>query len=107
MERVIDIKREDYAKAMINIINCFFNMTKFEIKLISTMVNNNTLLLDKTTRLDIRNLMNTSEYNFNNYIKKLKSKQVLMETSRGLEIQPVIVSTLQDRELSIKFNIQE
>jgi len=105
MESTINISREKYYKAMLTVMSGLVNMTEFEIEVIAKMFLNDIKALDKTTRLELRLLLDTSEYNFNNYIKKLKKKSILIETPSGLEVNSKITDAIQDQELIIKFNV--
>jgi len=105
MERTISISKDKYYKAMLNVMSGLVNLTSFEIEVIATMFNHNIKALDKITRLELRLLLDTSEYNFNNYIKKLKQKKVLIETDKGLEVNQNLTSAIEDQELTIKFNV--
>ncbi len=107
MEQVIPISKNKYYKAMLTIVGSLLptNLTTFEIEMIATMFTNNIKTLDKITRLELRNLLNTSEYNFNNYIKKLKNKSVLIENNEGLEVHPNITNAIEDKKVTIEFNV--
>lgn len=105
MERTINISKEKYYKAMLTVMSGLINLTTFEIEVIAMMFSNNIKALDKITRLELRLLLDTSEYNFNNYIKKLKQKKVLIETDNGLEVNQNLTSAIEDQELTVKFNV--
>lgn len=104
MERTISISKDKYYKAMLNVMSRLINLTKFEIELISTMFSHNIKILNKVTRLDLRLLLDTSEYNLNNYIKKLKAKKVLLQTEDGLELNQTIKEAVEDKSITINFN---
>mgnify|MGYP003350320570 CR=1 FL=1 len=45
------------------------------------------------------------EGKMNEIIKKLKDKQVLLETKEGLVLNQNIISPISDKEIIIKFNL--
>lgn len=107
MTNTIPISSKDYSQHILRIIGAMIpnNLTDFEIKILSTMIDNDIKTLDTDTRLKVRLLIDTSEYNFNNYIKKLKEKGILIETKYGLGIHPNVLNAVHDRELVIKYNV--
>lgn len=105
MIQVIPISEKGYNRAMLKALNGFLNLTDFEIDILACMLNNNVDILNKTNRLEVRNLLNKSEYTFNNYIKKLKDKKVLIPMEDGLAIHPTIATPIKDKEITVKFNV--
>lgn len=109
MEMTIPISQRKYYKSMLTVVSSLIpgGLTAFEIHILANMFMNNIRILNKITRLDLRLLLDTSEYNFNNYIKKLKSKRVLLETEEGLELNPNISNALEDKTITIEFDINK
>lgn len=105
MERKIKISKDKYYKAMIKVINCFLNLTEYEVELISNMFVYNIKVLDKNTRLVLRQALGTSEQSFNNYVKRLKDKNVLIDTSHGLGLNPTIQNAVSDKKVIIEFDV--
>lgn len=107
MNRTIKISKDKYYKAALTIVNSFLNLTDYELEIIVEMLKNNIKTLTTETRLQLRELTSSNVHSFNNYIKRLKDKEVLIDTSYGLAINPNIVNSIEDKEISIKFEILE
>lgn len=107
MISTIPIDSKNYTTHILRVIGAMIpnNLTDFEIKVLATMIENDIKTLDTDTRLKLRLLLDTSEYNFNNYIKKLKEKGIFIETKYGLGIHPNILNAVYDKELVIKYNV--
>ncbi len=105
MERKITISKERYYKAMIKVINCFLNLTEYEIELISNMFVYNIKTLDKNSRSILRKALGTSEQSFNNYVKRLKDKKILIDSKSGLGLNPTIEDAIKDEQVTIKFDV--
>ena len=101
----IPISAKGYNKAMLGAMNGFLRLTDFELEILTCILNNNYSKLDKSNRLEIRNQLNRSECAFNNYVKKLKDKKILIQKEDGLHINESILTIVNDGELTIKFNV--
>jgi len=105
MEYKINIDQDKYYKAALKVVNCFLELTDYELELIAQMLNYKIKTLTLETRKQLIDILSTSTHTFNNYIKKLKDKKVLIDTNYGLAIHPSITNSLEDREIKIKFNV--
>lgn len=105
MEKEISTTDRKYYKQMLKLINCFLNLTDLEIELIANMFLYNITVLDKTTRNQLRQLLNKSEFSFNNYIKKLKDKNVLIQKQHGVIMSQSLIDIIESKEVNIKFNV--
>lgn len=101
----IPTTKEKYYKAALKVINCFLNLTDYELDIIVTMLNYNIKYLTKDTRARLREILKSDTATFNNYIKRLKDKKALVESEEGLEVNPNIVNSVSDGEITIKFNV--
>lgn len=107
MNKEIKISKDKYYKAILSVINCFLNLTDYELELVVNMLNHNIKTLTTETRAQLRTLTKSNVHSFNNYIKRLKDKEVLIETSYGLGLNPNITNSIADKEVNIKFKITE
>ena len=107
MEYNLKIEKKKYNLAMLKVINCFLNMTEFELEIIAAMLNNNILILNTESRKLLRDITNKGIATTNNYIKNLKDKRILLEQEEGLVINQSIIKPIEDGEVNIKFNILE
>jgi len=106
MDYNIGISKEKYTLAMIKVINCFLNLTEYEIDIIVKMIDNDIKTLTSETRRRVRLLTGgKSVQTTNNYIKRLVDKKVLVLNKEGLCVNDNIINTLNDKEFSIKFNV--
>ena len=100
MQRIIPVSKENYNKAAIKLLNCFLNMSEYELSIIVGMLNNNISSLNKNTRAQIVKTLNLNTMSFNNYIKKLKDKGTLVG-KKALTINPNILSMIDGGEINI------
>lgn len=105
MDYQIPVSKENYNKAMIKVLNCFLNLTDYEINILSTMLNSNIKVLSTDSRKQLRTLMDTDTYTFNNHIMKLRKSNTLVATKFGLAINPNLLNTLTDKKINIEFNV--
>lgn len=107
MERTIPIPGNKYYKAMLTIVSSLIpgGLTSFEVHILATMLINDIRSINKITRLDLRLLLDTSEYNLNNYIKKLKAKKVLLQTEDGLELNQTIKEAVRISQLLLNLTL--
>lgn len=107
MELLIPINRHNVNKAVLKVLSSFSDFSDYEIKVLTAMFNNNIKILDTASRKQIRTIMQTDQYTFNNYISRLRSRNALIEGKYGLVVHPNIVNAVQDKEIIIRFKIKE
>jgi len=109
MHSDIKVKKEDYVKAMLTIINFNLKLSELELDIITAMINNNMTVVNIDSREIIRKVLNKDKYITNNYIKRLRSKGVFLEkpNDKQFYINPNILDILKDKEVSFKFHITE
>lgn len=107
MKYPITVKRENYYKDMLTAINCFLNLTKQEINILSVLLTNNMTELTEDSRSIIRETMNKSSFNINNYIKRLKNKGVFIPIEGKYIVNPSLLESLSTGEIHIQFNIKD
>jgi len=107
MEYNINTKKENYHLGILKVVNCFLKMSNFELDIIVKMLDNDIKSITKETRKQIRDLIgDKSIANTNNYIKKLKDKNILILNSHNeLTINNQILKVVEDGELHFKFNV--
>lgn len=101
----IPISKEKYTLAALKVINCFLDLTTYELEIVSKMLDNNIQVLDTKGRMIIRRLTGKNTATTNNYIKRLKDKKVLIPTEKGLKLNHNITNPISDKEINIKFNV--
>lgn len=105
MEIDIPLPKESYSSAMLKVMNSFLMLTDYELDIISKMLNNKIVVLNSANRAKIRSLTGKSVGSTNNYIKKLKDKKMLVETSAGLQISDKIMKPIHDKEVTVRFHV--
>lgn len=102
----IQLTKENKNKVLLKVFNCFTNLSNSELDIVNNMLDNNILILNKTNRALIRTNLNTSVYNFNNYVKKLKDRNYLIKTKQGdLKLHPNVSHLNLLTSLNLKFVI--
>ena len=105
MEYNIKISKEKYNLAALKVINCFLNLTDYELDIIVKMLDNNINILNRESRSKIRKLTNKSYNTTNNYIKRLKDKKILLYINNELVLNKNITNHILDKEIKIKFDV--
>jgi hypothetical protein len=71
------------------------------------ILEDNELVLTRTYRKVLIGRLRTTNYNFNNYIQRLKKKKVLVTDGDYLKVNDKLVNTLISESISFKFNVTE
>lgn len=107
MQKIIPVSKENYYKASIKLLNCFLDMSEYEINIIVGMLNYNITTLNRTTRSKLVKLLKLNIMSFNNYIKKLKDRGTLIGDNKSLSINPNITSLIEDGEVNITIKLND
>lgn len=108
MKYTIPIKKENYHKAILLIFNQLgLNLTELELNLLASMFNNGIKVITKDIRKSLRESMNIDQFTFNNYIKRLKDKGILIKEEDKLKINPSLENKVKDKEVHIIFNLYD
>ena len=105
MEFKLNLPITQKTKYLIQMLNPIMgNLTNTEIDILVVIADKQISIIDKDTRTDIRMFLNMDKFNFNNYIKKLKEKKVLIEVNRlSLKVNPNILHILKHDSINISF----
>lgn len=96
-------KKTEYLIQMLNPV--MGNLTDKEIDILVVIADKQITIIDKNTRTDVRMHLNMDKFNFNNYIKKLKEKKVLIEVDRlSLKVNPNILHILKHDSINLSFS---
>jgi len=106
MQRIIPVSKENYNKAAIKLLNCFLDMSEYELTIIVGMLNHNIHTLNTKTRAQLVSLLSLNTMSFNNYIKKLKDKGTLIG-KKDLTINPNITRMIEDGEVNITIKLND
>lgn len=102
MEYNLNIIKESYNLAVLNILNCFLKHTDTELNILACMLDNNIEAIKTENREFIASKLDMNVLNLNNYIKRLKDKGSL---TKDLSINPNVIMALQDKSLTFKFHV--
>ena len=104
----INISKEKYTLAMLKVVNCFVNMTDYELDIIVKMIDNDIKVLTSESRAIIRKLTGgKSVGSTNNYIKRLVDKKILTYSKEfnGLTLNGNVIRPVLDKSVTISFNV--
>lgn len=110
IEYKIPVLKETYVKAVLMSINFLLNLTNFEIKILCAMLNSNMTIVNIDTREHIRKVLNKDKFMTNNYIKSLRTKNILLDhptMSKVYYINPTILEIIKAGKISFEFVINE
>lgn len=107
MEREIPVKKELYHKAMLMVLNFELGLSNMEIDMVSILLNNNITIVDTEAREIIRKALNKDKFITNNYIQRLKNKNIFVvrPADKNLYLNPELLAIVKQGEISFKFKI--
>lgn len=95
-------KKTEYLIQMLNPV--MGNLTDKEIEILVVIADKQIKVLDKNTRTDVRMFLDMDKFNFNNYIKKLKEKKILIPVDKStLNVNPKILYILKHNSINLNF----
>lgn len=107
MEYKIPVLKDNYYKQVLGLLNFNLKLSKFEMNIISTLLDNGIKIVDTESRELLRKQLNKGKPTLNNYIKKLTDRNVLVKTDtiRVLKINEGILESIEDAKLTFEFTI--
>lgn len=105
----IPVKKDNYYKGALTILNFSLGLTELEIDIVATLLHNRIYVIDSDARDTIRKVLNKDKFNTNNYIAKLKSKKILgsKPNDKNLYLDPGIIEATKDNKIIFDFIIYE
>lgn len=108
MEYPIPIRKEDYHKAMLLILSQLgLNLTELEVNLLANLMKKGYTKLTKDNRRAIRDTLDIDQFTFNNYIKRLKDKGVIVKEKDFLQINQNLMDKVRDNKIHITFEVYD
>lgn len=100
------VNKSEYYKQILATLY-FFKFTEFELDILSAMLNNDMTVVNIDSREVIRKVLNKDKFIINNYIKRLKGRNVLLEIpgTKALNINPMIISLIKEGQITFNFDI--
>jgi hypothetical protein len=106
MTHTIPVSKENYYKAVLITISPYIgNLTDYEVNFLTAMLKHKIKALGTEDRKALLEILDTDIYTLNNYIKRLKDKGTIIESSGGLIINPALINNIDDKQITIKFNV--
>ena len=105
MKYNIKVTKDNVYKIILNIINFSLKLTPLELDILQIILENNINIIDTNARELIRKVLNKDKFITNNYIIKLKNKNILLADSKKLYLNPGINDIVKSK--SITFNFDE
>lgn len=104
-----EIPKIEYNREVLKSLSFIFNLSDLELDILVAMLNNNYTVINIDSREMIRKVLNKDKYLTNNYIKRLRDKQVLLDKmgSKMFYINPIILDILKEGEVVFKFKIND
>ena len=110
MEYKIPVNSQNYFKAMLTVLNFNLNLSELEMDILCAMMNYGLIEVNIDTREIIRKVLNKDKFMTNNYIKRLRNKNVLLDkpnANRVYYINPAILNIMNDMKVSFEFIIAD
>ena len=106
MEFKLKLPISQKTKYLIQMLNPIMgNLTDKEVEILTVIADKQITILDKNSRTDIRMFLDMDKFNFNNYIKKLKEKKVLIDVDKNtLKVNPNILHILKHDSVNLSFS---
>jgi hypothetical protein len=106
MEINVPISRDNYYKGFLKVINSFLGLTKGELDIVVSMLENNITHLNRESRRIIRDDVHKDQYAFNNMVSTLKKSGTLIKGRDGLMLNPTMINNISNKTIKINFHIQ-
>jgi hypothetical protein len=101
----IPVNKYSIYKAILTVINFNLKLSGVEIDILATLCKYGFTHITVEARDILRKALDKDQYNINNYIKRLKSKNMILETEdKKLYINPSLKEILDSKEIIFKFN---
>lgn len=105
MTKEIPTNKDLFNKQMLMIVNFYFNLTSYEIDIMTHILNSGKTIIDTNLRHELKGNLKKDSFNINNYISRLKKKGILEKDSTGgqLKVNPQFLALFTDKEITFKF----
>ena len=114
MKLQLQVTKEEFYKKYYQAINGVLKLTSKELIILDNLSyrkflgQSNKELFSSKNRTIISNELGISKFNFNNYIKSMTDRKILIRTNKQLSINPAIyqdITNLQSVDFKFIFNI--
>lgn len=104
-----ELTRKEYYKDILDKLT-FFKFSEFEIDILVAMLTSNMLEVNIDTREQIRKVLNKDKFITNNYIKRLREKEALLDkpnVTRVYCINPEIMDIIKAEKITFEYIIND
>lgn len=107
MEYPITVNKDNYHKAMLMVLNFNLKLSNMELDMLSTLLKHNITIIDTDARDLIRKVLNKDKFITNNYIKRLRNKNIFIikPADKKLYVNPSLLEICNDKKVSFEFNV--
>lgn len=97
------VDRDSFSKAVLTILNFQLKLSELEIEILSVMLSHNITKIDSATRVLLRDKLDKTKFDINNYIKRLKEKKlIIVKEDKNLHINPNIIQLVKFKTFIFK-----
>lgn len=108
MEFKLPVNNFNIYKTILTLINFKLGLSSMEVDILATMFKYNYDVLNAEARDILRKALDKDQYSINNYIKRLKSKNILLEVDKKVYINPGLKTNIEQivesKEITFKFD---
>ncbi len=105
MEYKIKVNKYSIYKAILTIANFSLKLSPMEIDILATLFKYGFYTITAEARDILRKALDKDQYSINNYIKRLKEKNMLLEgEDKEIHINPSLKQIVESNEITFKFD---
>ena len=97
------VTKDSVSKVILTILNFQLKLSDLEVDMLSVMLSHNITKIDAATRVLLRDKLDKTKFDINNYIKRLKEKKlIIIKEDKSLHINPNIVELMKFKTITFK-----
>lgn len=105
MEYKIKVNKYSIYKAILTLINFNLKLSGMEIDIMATLFKYGFYTINAEARDILRKALDKDQYSINNYIKRLKEKNMIIEDEyKKLHVNPNLKQIVESKEITFKFD---
>lgn len=105
MEYNVPVSRENYNRAVLVSLNGLLKLTKYEMNVVTTMLDKGMEELKRGTRKVIQDSIGCDKFCLNNHILQLIRKGILSRAGTSLKLNPNLLNTIKDGQFIFSFTV--
>lgn len=97
------VTKDSVSKVILTILNFQLKLSDLEVEMLSVMLSHNITKVDSAARVLMRDKLDKTKFDINNYIKRLKEKKlIIVKEDKSLHINPNIVELMKFKIFTFK-----